>query len=687
MVLADRSGWFARCCSLLVVGCVLALVGGCSSNEADKSANEKPADEQQEGSEKPAQGETSEQDTEEEAGDDIPDSDEPFELGNALEPFDPPSLEEIDKTADWQDRPVYDAEEALREELAEEGGPKVSVAEALKLKNNFPESSEANEKILSALGQLAPGDGSGVDYDQNFVRQVIGDIGTTNPLFVQTVSEFEYAGFTGLSFPGFNRRFEWYLPTSHFVSWQTSKDGMMDKIVMRDDLTWSDGKPLTAHDVAFSFKVIMSDHPELIIPAVRQGTEELKAVVAYDDQTLVYFHKESLATNTGNMNFPVLPKHVYEKSLIDDPSMKKSKYHRDLEKDPVVAGAYTLKSRKRGQEFVVERRESYYMHNGKQVRKKPYLKQVRVKIITDVNTALLAQKAGDIHSMELRPEQWESQTSGSDFYERNTKVTALDWSAFNFCWNMESRYFSDRRVRWAMSYAVDYDELLNTICRGLYQQGQGTYHPTSPMFPEEGIEMIAQDLDKAEDLLDEAGWGDSDGDGIRDKKFGSKVVPFEFTLMTYQSDTGIQAATLMKECLDQIGIIAHVKPTEFAVMTDKLMKREYDASMNGWGTGADPDTSANIWKTGENRNYPGYSNPQVDQLFEDAKRELDRDKRMALYGEIQKLLWDDQPYTWLFYRNSFYAFNKKLRGYNFSPRGPYDYSPGIDSIYVPAKPL
>lgn len=682
MVLADRCGWFARSCSLLVVGCVLAVVGGCSS-EVEPVAK-KSNDSQQEASEEAAQTETSEQDAEETTTSDIPDSDEPFELGNALKPFDPPSLEEIDKTADWQDRPVYDAEEALRGELAEEGGPKVSVAEALKLKNNFPESSEANEKILSALGQLASEDGSGVDYDAKFVYHTTGDIGTTHPLFQQTITEGEYQDLTGLVFPFFDRDFNYFLPESHFVSWQKSKDGLIDKVVMRDDLTWSDGKPITAYDVEFSFKVIMTDHPELIIPSIRQGKEDIKAVVAYDDQTLLYFHKEALATNTGNMNFPTIPKHIYEKSFLEDPSFKKSSYHRNIENNPVVAGAYELKKRTRGQEFVVQRRESYYMHDGKQVRTKPYLKEIRCKIITDVNTALLAVKAGDIHSMEIKPEQWESQTSGSDFYERNTKVTGLEWTNFNFCWNTKSRYFSDRRVRWAMSYAMDYDEFLNTICRGLYTQGQGTFHPTSAMFPQEGITPLEQDLDKAEDLLDEAGWGDSDGDGIRDKEINGRIVPFEFSLMTYQTETGKQAATLMKECLDQIGIIAHVKPTEFAVMTDKLGKFEFDASMNGWGTGVEPDTNANLWMTGEPRNYPQYSNPQVDKLFLAARRELDNDKRMAMYGQIHKLLWDDQPYTWLFYRNAFYTFNKQLRGYHFSPRGPYSYSPGMNSLYVPS---
>jgi peptide/nickel transport system substrate-binding protein len=204
-------------------------------------------------------------------------------------------------------------------------------------------------------------------------------------------------------------------------------------------------------------------------------------------------------------------------------------------------------------------------------------------------------------------------------------------------------------------------------------------------FPKEGAPApYRQDLDKAEDLLDAAGWKDSDGDGIRDKLIDGRRVPFEFTMLTYQTESGIQAATLMKECLGKIGIICNVKPTEFTVLQDSEQKHKYEAAMGGWSSSPDPDSAYNIWVTNEGRNYGQYSNKRIDELFEQGRREFDRDKRAAIYGEIHKLLWEDQPYTWLFYRNSFYAFSKKLRGYNFCPTGPYIYDPGIFTPYKPA---
>lgn len=612
----------------------------------------------------------------------------PFELGNALEKFDPPSLEELDQLK-WKDGLVADGMALLREEKSSEPPASVTVAEALQLRNDSPEN---NLKILAALGVLAAEDGKDVNFESKMVRHASGDLNSTNPLFTSSVTDSEFGDLTGVMLINFDRQLKYFAPKDLVLSWQTSEDSLVDRFVLRNDMTWSDGKPLTAYDIEFTFKLIMSDHPLLVIPAVRgSGTDQIKAIKAYDAHTLVVFHKEALATNVPNMNFPILPKHIYEKSVSEDPSLKRNAYHTEQEANPVTAGPYEYVSRKRGEEFVVRRRESYFMHNGKQVRDKPYFAEVRVKTIEDMNTALLALKSGDIMQMELRAEQWALQTTGDDFYAKNTKVTAPEWSEFHIEWNQRtadgkspSPFFGDSRVRWAMTYAFDYDELINTITRGLYSQGQGTFHPTAWMFPKNPPELVKQNLDKAEDLLDEAGWIDSDGDGIRDKEINGRIVPFEFQLMTSQTETGIQTATLMKECLERIGVVANVKPTEFVVMQDKLLKHEFDACLGGWSAGTDPSMQSNIYGTNAQRNYGQYSNPKVDKLFEQGVRETDPVKRAEIYGKIHLQLWEDQPVTWLFYRNAFFGFSKTLRGYNFGALGPFKYSPGFGSLYVPA---
>ena len=128
-----------------------------------------------------------------------------------------------------------------------------------------------------------------------------------------------------------------------------------------------------------------------------------------------------------------------------------------------------------------------------------------------------------------------------------------------------------------------------------------------------------------------------------------------------------------------------MKPLEGTVLIQKLMDKDFQAAFGGWGTGSDPDTSENLWKTGEPRNYSSFSNPEVDELFAAGRREFDREKRAVVYGRIHNLVFEAQPYTWLYTRNSFYAFSKQLRGYAFSPRGPYNYGPGLSAIYKVKK--
>src|SRR5690606_20586662 len=127
----------------------------------------------------------------------------------------------------------------------------------------------------------------------------------------------------------------------------------------------------------------------------------------------------------------------------------------------------------------------------------------------------------------------------------------------------------------------------------------------------------------------------------------------------------------------------HIQPNEAAVFQDRVQKKQFEAEMAGWGTGTDPFTNENIFGTGEGRNYGSYSNPKVDELFKAGMKEFDPEKRTEIYGEIFNLIHEDQPYLFLYNRSSFYGFNKSLRGYRFSPRGPFTYSPGFGSLWTP----
>ncbi len=596
-------------------------------------------------------------------------------------PFEAPELSELDKTAEWEDMPVVDSIELRQQLQAKEGPAPITVKEALALKNTT--GNDSNRQIIATLGRLAEDDAD-INYDAKIVRHTSGDIKSTNPLMGSSSAEFDVLDLTSFGLFGFDWNMKAFASKDSVASWQSSKDRLYDKVVLRDDLFWSDGTPVTAYDVEFSYHTIMN--PKVPVPAVRSGTDQLLSVVAYDKHTVVFFHKNSLATNQWNINFPVIPKHVYKDSLADDYTMQKTDYHVEKENNPVTCGAYKISKRQRGSHIILSRNESYYMVDGKQVRPKPYFKEIRFEIITDTNTSLLALKSGRIEESILTAEQWVTQTGTEEFYKLNTKAKDTEWVSFHFCWNTQTRFFGDKRVRTAMSYAFDHKEMIDTLFYGLYEQANGTFHRTSWMAPENPPAPYHQDLDKAEALLAEAGWEDHDGDGILDKEISGKTVPFEFTIVCSTTPISQKVCELLRESLDRIGVICNIKPTEFTVLQQLNRDHKFEASYGGWGTGTDPDTSENIWTTKaitQGRNYGQYSNPEVDKLYEEGRREFDFEKRKKIYARIHEILYEDQPYTWLYYRDAFYGFNKKLRGYKFSPRGPYSYGPGFGSIWVP----
>ncbi len=664
MMRRPRQYWTA-----LLVAVSIGLVAGCTSSP-EKETN---AGGPQAGSSSASSGdkaETAKTEKPESAGQEKPEV--------LLEPFDAPSLAELDAKAEWEDQPVLDGTVLLRAKQAGET-PLATVQEALAMKNTSPES---NAKILSAMGRL-PATDADANWEATINRHMGADVKSTNPIMFSAAVEGDVNGLTGYGLFSFDWNMKPFAAKETVVSWQTSKDRLYDKVVLRDDCTWSDGKPITAQDVVFSFKTIMD--PRVPIPAVRSGTDKLRWVEAYGDYTVVFFHKEALATNVWNINFPVIPKHIYEKTIEKDPTLQDSPENVQYENKPISGGPYVLTNRKRGQEIVVERREDWYMVKGKQVRDKPFFKTIRFRIIEDSNTALLAIKAGEIDEMMLTPEQWTTRTDSQDFYDRNTKGSGVEWVFAYFAWNQQDNpFFADIRVRKAMSYAFDYQEMLDKLFYGVYQPCNGIFYPTAWMAPKKPLPYYHQDLSKAEALLDEAGWEDHDGDGIRDKTIDGKSVNFEFSLLCANIPDRIKLCTLMKENLDKIGIVCNIRPLEFTVLMERTQKKKFEAFHGLWGTGTDPDTSDNIWYTGEARNYVHYSNSEVDKLYVEGRKEFDRDKRAAIYAKIDELIYADQPYTFLYVRNSFYGFDKNLRGYNFSPRGPFHYSPGFSSIWQAA---
>ncbi|HEY2826336.1 MAG TPA: ABC transporter substrate-binding protein [Pirellulales bacterium] len=621
-------------------------------------------------------------------------SDTPAASAHPEEPFHrPATLVELDKTIEWEDRPVRDSMKLLTDDLAK-NPLLVSVEQALAMKND---STEDNQKILSVLGRLPAGNQQ-PNWNANITRYLIMDMNSMNPILVDTAYEMWVAQIYVPYIIAFDWNMQPYADADFVEHWQSSKDHMCDKITLRRDCTWSDGKPFTAHDIEYSFHAIMNQ--KIPVLAVRTNCDKLRDVVAYDDYTVVFFQREPLVTNVWNLDYPMIPQHIYEPlySQLDKISFEELQNQPEYQKyelHPISCQAYECVGRTRNQEIVFRRNDSWYLHDGKQVRAKPFFQEVRFRIVEDPNTALLALKlggeAGGLDEYEIQQDQWASQTDGPDFYNKNTKSFGTEWTYFYYGWNNNepsAPFFKDRRVREAMSYAVDYHELLHTLLHGLCEQCTCITHPTAWYAPKIPLKPYVQDLDKAEALLNEAGWVDSDGDGIRDKLVDGQRVKFAFSIICKNDPERVAICQLLQNNLAQLGIQCDIQKMEGTRLFDRLNKKQYQACFAGWGCGTDPDEDENVWATKYikgGRNDLQYSNPEVDRLFQEGRREFDQEKRAAIYAKIDELIYNDQPCTFLYWRNSLWGWNKQLRGYRFSPRDPYNYFPGFMSIWNAAE--
>ena len=232
---------------------------------------------------------------------------------------------------------------------------------------------------------------------------------------------------------------------------------------------------------------------------------------------------------------------------------------------------------------------------------------------------------------------------------------------------MRKPWFKDRRVRQAMTMLIDRKTILDKLLFGLGTIVTGNFYINSPDY-NKNIKPYPYDPGKAVKLLEEAGWTDHDGDGIRDKD----GIPFSFEfLISAGSKFAEQLATIMQESLKNVGIKMSIRKLEWAVFIQKIQSRDFDACTLGWSLGWESDPYQ-VWHSSQAKsgsNFVGFVNPEADRIIEMARREFDPEKRHKLYHRFHKILHIEQPYTFLFTMKALVAVSKRFQNVNVYPMG------------------
>jgi peptide/nickel transport system substrate-binding protein len=386
----------------------------------------------------------------------------------------------------------------------------------------------------------------------------------------------------------------------------------------------------------------------------------------------------------GGDTLAVIPKHVFDPDgLLDSLSFKDvigakgrsdanaKKFAEAFNKHPagrapVGTGPYKFERWDTGKELVVVRNKDYW---GKQA----YVDRIVYRIIQDRTASLTALKAGDVDLLpRLSPIQHAQQTSGPQFESQFKKAVHGTTQYAYIVWNEDRPFFKDKRVRQALTMLVDKKQIIETLRFGLGTLTEAHFNPKSPDY-NKNLKPYPYDPKRAAQLLDEAGWKDTNGDGIRDKD----GIPFRFEFLgTANSVFTSQLLPILKEEFRKAGIDMTERLIEFTVQVNSMRDHKFDASSLLWISPLVGDPYQ-IWHTksiaNRGSNYAGFSNAEADRLIEQARLEFDPEKRRQLYWRWQEIIYDEQPYVFLYVPEDPAAYQKRFENVRWYPPDPaYD---------------
>jgi peptide/nickel transport system substrate-binding protein len=434
-------------------------------------------------------------------------------------------------------------------------------------------------------------------------------------------------------------------------SWEVSADGLTITFNLRRGVKWQDGKEFTASDVMFGYETIINPNTRT---AYSGDFKEVKEARVEDPYTFRVAYKRAFAPGlTSWSSLVVLPRHLLQGQDINTTPFSRK---------PVGTGPFRLKEWKTGEKIVLEVNPHYY--EGR-----PYLDGVVYRIIPDLATMFLELKAGGIDYMGLTPTQYKRQT---ETYKMRRDFRKFQYLAFAYTYlgyNLKDWKFQDIRVRQAISYAIDKDEIIEGVQLGLGLVATGPYKPDTLWYNPK-VAKYPYDPEKAKKLLAEAGWKSDGKDGTL-RKDGK---PFEFMILTNQgNEARAKCAEIIQRRLANVGIKVKIRTVEWAAfINDFIDKKNFEAVILGWTLGQDPDIY-DIWhssKVGPKElNFISYQNKEVDSLLEKGRYTFDPKLRKACYDRIQEILAEEQPYTFLFVPYALPVIGARFGGVEPAPAG------------------
>jgi len=490
-------------------------------------------------------------------------------------------------------------------------------------------------------------------------------------------------------------------------SWQISNQGKRIIFTLRENLQWSDGSPLTTDDVVFSYNDVYLN--EAIPTSARfvlmiGESRALPTVRKLDDRRVEFTIPEPFAPFLRSTGLPILPAHVLKPTIDNQDSEGNpiflSTWGTDTPVEQIVVnGPYQLE-RYNTTQRVIFKRNPYYWKKDEGGDRLPNIDRIIWQIVESTDTSFLQFRSGSLDLVEVSPEYFSllkkeedrgkfiihgrQPTLSSVFITFNLNKASRDGKPLVDL--VKSRWFNNVKFRQAVAYALDRQTMVNNIYRGLGEPQYSNIPVQSPYYlsPEEGLKIYEFNQEKAQSLLEEAGFQYNRAGQLEDDR-GNLV---RFTLLTNAGNKIREALGVqIKQDLSKIGIQVDFQPIAFSTLVDKLGNTlDWDAHIIGFaGGGVEPNNSANVWSLdGSLHSFNQQPQPgqppiqgwrpdpweqKIADLYIQGAQELEENKRRQIYGEVQQLIKENLPYIYLVNQLSMTAVRDRIQPIQYSALG------------------
>jgi len=468
-----------------------------------------------------------------------------------------------------------------------------------------------------------------------------------------------------------------------------------------EEATWDDGTPVTAKDYLFTIKTIFNPHVNT--PIYRGYMKLIKDVELDPDnpKKFVVYTSEKYINAEYATGLFIYPEHLYDPDKLmagydindlRNPAMKEQfkedenlktfgeqfnspEYSREKAKVN-SCGAYQLEEWVTGEKLVLTKKKNWW--GDKLSDQYPmltaYPERIIFKPIGDATTALTMMKNEEIDIMSLiRDEQFIEFKETAIAKEKFDTYTPpyLGYSYYGL--NTQNPKLSDKRTRQAIAHLVDIDEVIKNI-KPFAEPIIGPIHPIRPYY-HKTLEPKKLDIEKAKKLLAAAGWKDSNNDGTVDKMIDGALTELELELLKAPNDPlGNSIALVFQNEAKKAGVKVFITEKAGTALKAQLRTREFDMYSLVASADMSMDDPYQYWHTASDTpngsNRFGFGDASSDQLIENLRRELDKEKRDTMYFQLQELLYEEQPAVFLYATKNRIAVNKKFKGFQASPKRP-----------------